>query len=216
MLLKDLEKLVQRGEGERLEFKHKAADPQKIMKEVVAFANHKGGILILGVDDNLKINGVKYVEEEEYAMTDAIETYCNPIPEYTIEKIPLTRKRTVLIYRISQSEKKPVFLLYNLKKKVGKAYFRVADKSVQASRELRQILKWRSQSDRDSFFEYGELERKLVQLIERDGKTTIAVFAQEAQISTQKAASILVRLTTSNLLEIQPNDEEDFFLVKEI
>ncbi len=216
MLLKDLEKMVQRGEGERLEFKHKAADPQKIMKEVVAFANHKGGTLILGVDDNLKINGVKYVEEEEYAMTEAIETYCNPVPEYTIEKIPLTQKRTVLIYRISQSEKKPVFLLYNLKKKVGKAYFRVADKSVQASRELRQILKWRSQSDRDSFFEYGELERKLVQLIERDGRTTIALFAKNAEISNQKAASILVRLTTSNLLEIQPNDEEDFYLAKEV
>ncbi|MFT5618060.1 MAG: putative HTH transcriptional regulator [Arenicella sp.] len=216
MLLRDLEKLVQRGEGERLEFKHKAADPQKIMKEVVAFANHKGGTLILGVDDNLKINGVKYVEEEEYAMTEAIETYCNPVPEYTIEKILITQKRTILIYRISQSEKKPVFLLYNLKKKVGKAYFRVADKSVQASRELRQILKWRSQSDRNSFFEYGELERKLMQLIEREGKTTIAQFAQEAEISSQKAASILVRLTTSNLLKIQPNDEEDFYLVKEV
>ncbi len=186
MLLRDLEKLVQRGEGERLEFKHKAADPQKIMKEVVAFANHKGGTLILGVDDNLKINGVKYVEEEEFAMTQAIETYCNPVPEYSIEKIPITQKRTVLIYRISQSEKKPVYLLYNLKKKIGKAYFRVADKSVQASRELRQILKWRSQSDRDSFFEYGELERKLVQLIERDGKTTITLFAKNAEISNQK------------------------------
>ena len=48
MTLRELERLVKRGETQYVEFKHKAADPQKIMKEVVAFSNHAGGRLIIG------------------------------------------------------------------------------------------------------------------------------------------------------------------------
>jgi predicted HTH transcriptional regulator len=44
MDLKELKTLVKRGEGANLEFKLKASHPEKIVREVVAFANTDGGI----------------------------------------------------------------------------------------------------------------------------------------------------------------------------
>lgn len=214
MTIKELERLVRRGEGAFLEFKHKAADPQKIMKEVVAFSNYQGGRLIIGVDDDMTIRGVKFVEEEEYAVTQAIHTYCKPVPEYSIYRIKITAKRTVLIYSIKESEHKPVFLIYNLKRKSGRAYYRYQDKSVQASWELRQIMKARHRG-KDSWFEYGELERKAIQLIHQTQTTSVKEFTEYANIPPKQASEVLVQLTISNVLEIEPNDEEDRFFVKE-
>ncbi|MGB0522722.1 MAG: helix-turn-helix domain-containing protein [Flammeovirgaceae bacterium] len=214
MTLKELERLVQRGENECLEFKHKAADPQKIMKEVVAFSNHKGGRLIVGVDDDTTIRGVKFVEEEEYVLTQAIHKYCKPVPQYSIEKIPITAKRSVLIYSIKESEKKPVFLIYNFKRKTGRAYYRYLDKSVQASWELRQIMKARHKKSEFSWFEYGELERKLMKRLDETTTISVDAFAEFANISPKKASETLVQLTISNVLDILPSDEQDLFYIK--
>ena len=74
MELKELYRLVRKGEGETLEFKRKAAHPEKIVREVVAFANTKGGDLLIGVDDNGTIPGVKYAEEEIFVLNKAIFT----------------------------------------------------------------------------------------------------------------------------------------------
>lgn len=215
MTIRELERLVQRGENEYLEFKHKAADPQKIMKEVVAFSNYKGGRLFLGIDDDLTIRGVKFANEEEYAITQAIHTYCNPVPTYTIERVPITAKRTVLIYSIKESPKKPVFLIYNLKRKTGRAYYRYHDKSVQASWELRQIMKARHKETDSSWFQYGELERKLIKHLDDTSTTSVASFAEYANIPPKKASQTLVQLTISNVLDIHPSDEEDLFSIKE-
>lgn len=214
MTLKDLERLVKGGENERLEFKHKAADPQKIMKEVVAFCNHRGGKLIIGVDDDTTIRGVKFVDEEEYTLTNAIHTYCKPIPNYTIEKIPITAKRTVLVYHIKESPKKPVFLIYNLKRKTGRAYYRYLDKSVQASYELRQIMKARHLEKDSSWFQYGDIERKAIQFISEQESLSVEQLADLANIPHQKASQVLVQLTISNVLDILPSDEQDLFFLK--
>ena len=52
MTFTELKQLVRRGEGQYLEFKKKADHPDKIVREMVAFANSGGGELLLGVDDH--------------------------------------------------------------------------------------------------------------------------------------------------------------------
>ncbi|MEQ8573732.1 MAG: ATP-binding protein, partial [Fulvivirga sp.] len=51
MTFQELKRLVSQGESETLEFKRKVAHPEKIVKEIVAFANTKGGKLLIGVSD---------------------------------------------------------------------------------------------------------------------------------------------------------------------
>ncbi len=69
---------VSKGEDERLEFKLKANHPEKIIRELVAFANTGGGYLIVGVSDDRKIIGVKYPDEARYEISRAVEKYCRP------------------------------------------------------------------------------------------------------------------------------------------
>ena len=62
----DLVALVNQGEGQRLEFKKKVDYPEKVVKEVIAFANSDGGNLLIGVDDDGNISGVK-IQKVKYS-----------------------------------------------------------------------------------------------------------------------------------------------------
>lgn len=66
--LRELKKLASEGEGIQLEFKLKATYPEKIVRELIAFANTEGGTLLIGVDDDGSIPGVKYPEEEAHVV----------------------------------------------------------------------------------------------------------------------------------------------------
>ena len=88
-----MRKLIEQGEGHHLEFKHKASHPDKIVRELIAFANTGGGTLLVGVDDNRSIPGVRFPEEESLIIQQEIKNHCRPIlsPEETI--IPVSEKR---------------------------------------------------------------------------------------------------------------------------
>lgn len=62
--IQTLRKLVAQGEGATLEFKRKAAHPEKIICEMVAFANTQGGTLLVGVSDDGNLAGLKFPDEE--------------------------------------------------------------------------------------------------------------------------------------------------------
>lgn len=215
MELQSLRKLVSNGEGSQLEFKRKAADPVKIMREVVAFANAKGGILLVGVNDDGVITGLKDAVGEAHVLEEAIAKHCKPTVQYFLEYIKLNAKKNVLAIHVSESKEKPVFLIYNFYNQKGRAYLRVADRSVQSSRELRRILKARTK-ERSSHFNYGEHEHKLMQLLAIEEKIDVTRFADFAGIAKEKAAEILVKLTIANVTEIHPGEQLDTYSLKEM
>ncbi len=57
MNLEQLQKLVQMGESDHLEFKKSTAHLQKIGETLCGFLNHKGGIVLIGVADDGKLVG---------------------------------------------------------------------------------------------------------------------------------------------------------------
>jgi len=57
--VKRIEQLIAQGEGPMLDFKKEISSVHRIAKSMVAFANHHGGTLLVGVNDNGSINGVK-------------------------------------------------------------------------------------------------------------------------------------------------------------
>ena len=139
--VKEALKLIRRGEGQYVEFKKKANHPEKIVKEVVAFANSEGGHLFIGVDDNGSLSGLKYPEDEEFVLTKAIKELCRPQIDFTVDLLQVREDIEILHYQIKESDSKPHFAFLKKHHRKGKAFVRSADHSIQASYEVRQILK---------------------------------------------------------------------------
>jgi len=203
--------LVKQGEGMQIEFKLKAAHPDKIVREIVAFANSWGGTLLVGISDDQQIKGVKFVGEEEYILTKAIQTYCSPPVLYQIYRIPIGEERHVLALFIPPSEQKPHYVLQDLQNQTGKVYIRVADKSIQASKEVREILKG-ERKQRNIRFGYGEKEKALMQYLGQHQKITVSQFMDVAGIPRHIASRTLVLLVLARVLKIYPGETEDTFV----
>ena len=213
----ELRKIVRRGEGQHLEFKLKATHPEKIVRGMVALANSEGGWLLLGVDDDHHIKGVKYPLDDEFVMTKAIIAHISPPILYRLEKIPLDENpdREVLAFYINKG-----IVLHYFKEdpaeKKGKAYIRVADKSFKASPEMWEILK-KKIKNKDVKFHYGTKEQLLLQYLAANKHITVDEFAQIAQISRQIASRTLVLLVVAKVLQIHPQESGyDFFAYDEI
>lgn len=219
MDIRDIKKLVKEGENESTEFKKKANFPEKIVKEIVAFANTRGGSLLIGVDDDGSISGTKNVEEDLYALENAISIYCFPKVNYTVNVVRVSDKRAVLNYTIFESSKKPHFVYHNgsnskIKHRTSrKSYVRIRDRSVQASRELIEILKKKDRKNGIKV-QFGEKEKILMNYLGKHPSITIKKFSEIAGIRKFIASKTLVWLVLANILEIEAREDEDLFRQK--
>lgn len=64
----ELVELLRNGEGSGLEFKLDDVAPQDLAREIVAFANFRGGRILLGVDDEGRPRGIRREHLEEWVM----------------------------------------------------------------------------------------------------------------------------------------------------
>jgi hypothetical protein len=205
-----LKLLVAQGEGASLEFKRKATFPEKIVREMVAFANTKGGIVLIGIGDDGSLPGLKHPEDDLHVMEAALKK-ARPALEYTVTLIPVNNFRTVIQYEIRESIRKPHFLLTD--NKLKESYVRVEDKSIKASRELREIVK-RRQRMKDIRFHYGEHERFLMQYLEKKEAITLEEFVNFSGLRKLYASRKLILLVLANVLNIIPHEKGDLYSVK--
>lgn len=216
--------MVRQGEGERIEFKRKVTHPDKIIREIVAFANTRGGNLLIGVDDNGAIPGIRSAEEELYLLEKAIRQWCRPTIEYEINVVPVSGRASVIHYKIHEGQRKPHYVLQkafppshnsppNKKKHKGRAYVRYQDQSLQASSEVWQILR-RSRQAKDIKFQFGEKEKMLMTYLEERPHITVTQFAQLIQQSRYRASRTLILLALANVLRVIPREKEDLFVLK--
>src|SRR5260370_15312910 len=56
-------RLVRGGEDTFLELKVKLSNPERIAQEIVAMANTGGGVIVFGVNDQLRVEGIEHPEE---------------------------------------------------------------------------------------------------------------------------------------------------------
>jgi len=96
----DLKLILKEGEGLTIEFKERYTP--KIDRDIVAFANTKGGILLLGVDDKGKAVGEKLTNKMK-ADINAIARNCDP--EIHVKNIKQSGK--VVVIEVPEGEEKP-------------------------------------------------------------------------------------------------------------
>jgi predicted HTH transcriptional regulator len=206
--LKELRYYVAQGEGLHLEFKRKASHPDKVVKEIISFANTAGGTLLIGVDDDRSIPGVKYPEEEWHEVQKALTVYCRPVLSIQQSIIPLSEKKFVLRLEIQASTKRPHY--FKLRNQPPQAYVRHQDKCLKASREMTEIIR-RSKQKRDIRFHYGEAEKVLMEQLAVQPIITLPQFMKAARITMFQASRKLILLVLANVLKITPTEKGDLY-----
>ncbi len=211
MTLKELKRLVSTGEGLFLEFKRKMPAPERIAKEIVALANTKGGKVLLGVDDDGSIRGVKDIHEELFLFEKAVLEHCNPEVAFEVYAIPVTRRREVLVVDVPDSAEKPHFLTGGKNGSPrGVAYIRIADQSLEASKEMIRLMRW-SRKKTDTHFRFGRHEQLLMRYLETYQRITVIEYARVADLTKKEASWKLLLLTRAGILDIHPGEGIDFF-----
>lgn len=206
--LRDLKHLVRAGEGLHLEFKRRASSPDQIVREMIAFANTAGGIVLVGVNDDGELSGVKYPEEESLVIRKALKKHCRPYLPYNEIVIPLSGKKFVIQYEVPLSRKRPHFYLVSKKQSV--TYIRIRDMSMKASREMSEIVR-RGKLLKNVEFTYGVHESALMKFLEKKEKVTLPEFMVLTGLSYNDAAEKLITLVLADVLKITPTEKGDLY-----
>ncbi len=214
MKYRELIELIEEGENIQCEFKRKFSTPEKISREMIAFANTKGGYLLFGVDDDKKIVGVESEKETVELVKDAALNYCQLPVEYTIQYKEIEGKEIVII-SIPESNNKPHRLQdYQSELDINSAVvtIRVNDKSVQASKEMIRIL--RSQTNQLALKKYliGPNEKSVFEYLAKNERISVKELNHLVNISERRASRTLVKMVRANLLMIHTKENgEEFF-----
>ena len=202
----DLRNLIQRGEGSFLEFKKTIPKPEKIAREISAFANTHGGTILIGVDDQKNITGVSSYFEEEYLLMEASQKWCVPAVPLDIEMVHAGIV-DVMVVRVPEMEKKPI---YNKGKKKRLVFIRHNDESILASDEQVEVLK-KQYSEEGVTFEYGKNEQMLFRYLNEYGEITVSKFAQIINVTTFRASRILINLVSAGVLKLFRRYKTDYY-----
>lgn len=136
MLKTELLEIIVNGESSGVEFKRDDIRPEQLAKEVVAMLNFRGGMVLLGIEDDGTISGIQKDNLEEWVM-NVIQSKIHPmfLPFYS--EVRIDEQKTVAIISFPQGISKPYVVRHNGKEDI---YIRVGSKSALATREQQMRL----------------------------------------------------------------------------
>ena len=217
MDIPELLNIISKGENLTVEFKQKFTEHEKIAKEMIAFANTKGGILIFGVRDNKKILGIDSEKEIAELVKETAEHYSVPPIKYRIE-FPEVRKKLLAVVFIKPSSDKPHRIEdYREKLDLNKAlvYVRVNDKSVLAGKEMIKLMMINPDNKPLKNYEFASNEKAVFTYLENHETIDAKILSKFANISMRRASRTLINLVRLNMLLIHTKDNgENYFTEK--
>ena len=78
MLKSELLQIIANGENSGVEFKRDDCRPEQLAKEIMALANLRGGLILLGVEDDGMISGIQRKNLEEWVMDTVFTKKIHP------------------------------------------------------------------------------------------------------------------------------------------
>jgi len=211
---RDVLSVIEEGEGFRVEFKQRFSDYEKISKELIAFANSKGGYLIIGVEDDKSIKGVESEKSEAAFIIECAEKYCEPPIRYKLDFIEIKHKELVVV-EVFESEVKP-HRLQDFKNEIdittAKVFIRVNDKSVPASKEMIKILQAQTNFTSLKNYSIDKNERMVFEYLQQNETITVKELTCLSNISNRRASRTLIKLVRAGMLNIHVKDNgENYF-----
>ncbi|RDC63104.1 RNA-binding domain-containing protein [Adhaeribacter pallidiroseus] len=204
----DLWRLIAIGENEQLDFKKTITHPDKIARTLVSFANTRGGIILVGVQDNGTIRGVD-PEEEKHTLQLAAQFYCDPPLTLGYQEVEMDN-RLILEVSIPESTQKPH--LAKVKDNDWRGYVRVKDESVQTSKLVNKVLRTEHPlSETARPLNLDKPDYQVLDYLKTNRRITLPEFMKLANISKRRAYRILIKLVLHGYLRLHEKDQEDYY-----
>ncbi len=196
----------QSGECATLEFKRSISESEKIARVIVAFANHKGGQILVGVDDFGSIIGAN-IHQSKSRIDLATEFFCTP-------RIPVRYKVVrengiqILVVTVEESERKPHYAIN--KKGQEKAYVRADDQCLAVSKTGAKALAQQYHSDAPSR-KLDSKEQAVLDFLKKNELITSKLLAVKLNISDRRAKRMLFAMTKEGYLHQHKDQRGEYF-----
>ncbi len=204
----ELTEMIEAGEGLKTEFKRRVSSGKKIAKEMIAFANTRGGVIIFGIDDDKSVVGVDSEKAELEDISHAAAHLCDPPIPHRVTIFNMSN-RDVICIEIPESDCKPHYLIEENDERT--AYVRVGENSVQASREMVRVLRHQYGESEPVRLVFGEAEKRLFAWFEKHDRITVKEYAKLINVSERRASRLLVRLIRAGAVAIHTHEKTDYF-----
>jgi predicted HTH transcriptional regulator len=202
--------LIAKGEHETLELKYRINDPRKIARTLVAFANTKGGRLLVGIKDNGVISGIS-VDEEYYMVDSGAKLYSVPEINFEVKVHPVSNSKHVLEFIIKPSKTKPHKVIYS--DKPSEVYIRVHDENILAHPVWVNVQERLKLSGK---IKYTANHNKLLAYLKDNGAKSIDILMKAIFLSEREATEIITDLVVSDIMEIETTNLGSVFKLKQL
>ena len=129
----ELLRLVRGGEDTFLELKVKLSNSERIAQEIVALANTGGGVIVFGVSDQLRVEGVEDAETVQEELVRICREEIQPPLVPFIDRIAFDNGRRVVALDVD-GKRRPY------RTRDGRFYLRIGSEKREASREELSVL----------------------------------------------------------------------------
>ena len=136
MLKVELFEIIANGENSRVEFKRDDIRAEQLAKEIVALVNFQGGHILLGIEDNGTISGLKRKKMEEWVM-NVVADKVHPLVLPSYEEVSMGEVGRVAVLTFPQGNSKPYVRKHNGAEEI---FIRVGSTSRLATREQQMRL----------------------------------------------------------------------------
>ena len=208
---KHIQKLIEEGEHQQLDFKFEISDSKRIARSLAAFANTDGGRLLVGVKDNGAIAGVRS-DEEIHMIQAAAEMYCRPTVHYQTEEWEINGK-TVLEVIIPKDEKEK----HKAPDNQGeyKVFVRVKDENLVADPILLKV--WKYQKNKQyTKITFTEPEMALLHYLSEHPSITLDEFlALTPIINKKRAENILINFLLVGTITMHLTNQGTYYSLTE-
>ncbi|EMR00949.1 RNA-binding domain-containing protein [Cesiribacter andamanensis] len=204
----NLAELLRLHEGEQLDFKQRISSLEKIARTLCAFANTRGGLLLVGVSDDRSICGTD-PEEEKYMLEQAATDYCNPPLPLQYQELEDEEGRTVLLVQVQESAHKP----HACRNQQGhwQVYVRLQDKSIPAGPTLLSQLERGLDAVPDPGIALSRHEKSILAFIELHKRITLKQLMILLNFSRRRGERLLHDMENRGLVRRFEHERQEYF-----
>lgn len=200
---------IKNGEGPRLDFKTTITSRPKIARNLVAFANSRGGKLVVGVEDKGFLVGVDF-EGEKYELEKTCQQYCSP--QISIQRFSQLQSngKIALVAEIAESLNKPHYAIDKNGNK--KLYVRLNDSCITPPESIKTMLLNGDLNGLQRTYDYELAKRNLIKHLKNNETINVQDWAKIRNIKTESAQRFLVDILLEGVINLVRKNELVFEL----